>query len=213
MCSESSQELHEWLQQLAQQAQAHQANTKERRLALTKLVEALLKCGKLYRPRSGEFPTDSYEEIYEDACQELMIFICKRIDLYNSTKGSVLNWVNFLMNRRFFNEATARFLRKSKNDIFLDDLPEIPVGDEKPFLSEQVREILELDPDGIFGRTHIRNNPQANFRVICLSRLNGYEWEEISSQLGVKISTLSDFYRRNLPIMGKLIKKCLAEKS
>ncbi|WP_413160028.1 hypothetical protein ACL6C3_16540 [Capilliphycus salinus ALCB114379] len=185
-------EQDEYLKQLALTAQQHPRRSRSRRLALTRLTQELLNSGRLCHPRPSQFP-DRYQEIYEIAVQNLMLYICTNIDRYNPDKAPVMRWVNFLLEIRFFPEAVREVMGKKNQTI----QPNWDGGNTSPSLSDLVRESIEEDSNGIFASKSIRGYPQANFKELFRRRIVEEEsWEKISTDLGIKISTLSDFYQR-----------------
>ena len=91
----------EELMMLAIEAQRHPSKSKERRMALTKLVNKIQESGRLCRPYRN-LPPERYEDIYQEAIQKLMIYICENINKYNPEKSPVMRWVNFYLEKRFF---------------------------------------------------------------------------------------------------------------
>ncbi len=205
-------ELDEQLKHLALEAQRHPPRTRERRVALTTLVDAILSSGRLYRPSPSRLPPsfyEAYEDIYDEAKQELWLHICQKIDEYDSERGSVIAWVNILMDRRFFNEAISKFsnFREMRLRMIIKATPEEFNTVEKdedfisahePILSEKLRWLIEQDPENIFRSTHIEKKPEVNFQALLIKRLSKASWKEISGEMGISIPTLSSFYRRCL---------------
>lgn len=76
-------------------------------------------------------------------------------------------------------------------------LEDIAQPEEKPFLSETVRQYIEEDPAKLFQK-HIRENPQATFQAIALARLDGKTWKEMSEAWGIGIPSLNNFFQRRL---------------
>jgi DNA-directed RNA polymerase specialized sigma24 family protein len=188
-------ELDEQLLQLATIAQQHQPLTQERKVALTKLVNTIVNSGKLCHPQSRLFPGNLYEDIYNEALQELLLYICQNIHKYNPNRASVLTWVNFLLERRFFSEAIPKILNK-QGITQMPDQDNIASPSEPKYLTEIVKECIELDPDNLFKRKYIENYPQANFQTLALQRISGKSWKAIATELEIKISTVSSFYYR-----------------
>jgi hypothetical protein len=186
--------LDEQLKQLAIWAQQHPPLTQGRQLALRQMVNGILQSGRLCRPHRGQF-SGVYEEIYDEALQELLLYICQNIDKYNPERGSVMAWVNVLFERRFFKEAIPRFLDKR---ISLPDLDKIASSESTPSLTEIIKQCIELDSENLFKNEHIENHPQANFQALAKRRLLGKSWKEISAEFEIKISTVSRFYDRCL---------------
>ena len=182
----------EYLKRLALTAQQHPRRSRERRQALTRLTQELLNSGRLRHPRPGQF-AEHYQEIYEIAVQNLMLYICANIDKYKPDLAPVMRWVNFLLERRFFPEAVSEVMGR-KNQKIIENWFEDRIS---PSLSDLVRESIEEDINGIFVGRHIRGCPQANFQELFRRRIvEGESWEKISNDFDIKISTLSDFYQR-----------------
>ncbi len=214
-------QLDQELKQLAIAAQQYPPRTRERQRALAKLVNAMQRSGKLVRPRREQFQ-ECYEEIYAEAVQRLFTHICEKIDTYQPERGEVLQWANFLLNRQFFIEASRELLPtvpkgidpKTIKRLTLDDLDRNNPSDINPHLvplpSQQVLQCLEEDPEGAFRQTHIDRYPTANFQFLAIKRLAGYSWQELSTELGIGIPTLSSFYQRCLTKFALQLKEYLS---
>lgn len=218
------QELDEQLKQLAITAQKHPPQTEARRIALTKLINGILSSGKLFRPAPSRLPSNFfsvYEEIYDEAKQELMLHVCQKIHEYDPERGSVMRWVNYLMDLRFFNKAIGNFRDRRENRVSqtiptLDDLdnfePEnLSPPEPNPLLSEIVRGYIEEDPEGILRTAYIESHPQATFQILLLKRLAGESWQIIAKDLGVAVPTLSSFYQRSFKKMAQKIQDDLLQ--
>lgn len=101
MTNDSRKQLDAQLKELALLAQRHPHATKERRIALTQLINAIWQSGRLCRPYSGQFQLP-YEDIYDEAVQNLFFYICQEdnINKYDSERGEVMAWVNMLLTKR-----------------------------------------------------------------------------------------------------------------
>ncbi|MEQ8961698.1 MAG: sigma-70 family RNA polymerase sigma factor [Coleofasciculus sp. C2-GNP5-27] len=206
------------LKQLAIEAQRHPAKSQQRQLVLAKLLTEILHSGKLCYPYPGQF-RGFYEEIYAEAKQQLFEYVCERIEMYNP-ESQVLAWVNFLLKKRFFSEASRDILPikglngKTLPWMTIDELEKCSFMESNPqlnpSLSQQVIQILQEDPEGIFQGTYTSNNPAANFQYLAIKLVSGYSWNEISQELGIKISTLSSFYQRCLVKFSPKIKDYLS---
>ena len=201
-------ELDEQLKQLALVAQQHPPQTQQRQLALGQLVQAILKSGRLCRPQSGKF-ISRYEEIYEEARQELLLYICRSIDRYDLKRGEVMTWCNVLLERRFFKEAIPKVLGKAEiQKMTLADLDNLPSpGEEAPTITEIIEDYITLDPENLFKNTHIRDHLEANFQALAKQRLEGKSWQNISESFELKISTISQFYYRCLKRFAPILKQ------
>jgi hypothetical protein len=193
-------ELDEKLLKLATTAQQYPPLTQTRKLALTKLVNAIVCSGKLCHPQSGHYPASLYQDIYNEALQELLLYICQNIHKYDATRASVITWVNFLLERRFFPEAIAKILNpKIPNQQSITQFPDLDIlaSKEEPInLTEIVKDCIESDPDNIFKKKHIENCPRANFQTLALRRISGKSWKDISAEFDIKLQTVSSFYYR-----------------
>lgn len=188
-------ELDEQLKQLAISAQ-HPALTQGRQLALRKLVNGIVQSGRLCRPQRGQF-SGSYEDIYNEAVQELLLYICQNVEKYDPERGSVMAWVNVLLERRFFKEAIPKILGKPNlQKMTLSDLDNLAPPEETESLTEILKECIESDPDNLFKKEYLQNYPAANFQVLLQRRFSGKSWKEISAEFDINIKTLSSFYYR-----------------
>ncbi len=206
-----------YLKQLALEAQRHPLKTRQRQRALAKLLSAIQRSGKLVRPYRGQF-RGFYEDIYAEARQRLFLHICERIDEYDSQR-EVLQWANFLLRQRFFINASREIMptlprgvdARQITRLTIDDLDRNILPDKhSPLLSQEVRQVIQEDPEGIFQQTHVVDHPAANFQAIALKILSGYSWKEISAELDVKTPTLSSFYQRCLTKFAPKFKEYLS---
>jgi hypothetical protein len=214
-------QLDDRLRQLAIAAQHHPQGSSARRRALTELISVMQRSGKLSRPRRGQFPM-LYEEIYAEALQRLFSFICERIDYYKPQQGEVLQWVNFLLSQRFFIEASRDFLptvykgmdARTVKCLTLESLDQSNPYEINPqlvpHLSQEVKNCLEEDPEGLFSQAYIADHPAASFQYLALKRLEGYSWQDLSVELNIAIPTLSSFYQRCLTRLAPKLKTYLS---
>ena len=203
-------EQDEQLKQLAILAQQYPPLTSKRQIALTSLVQEIMKSERLCHPYRYQF-TNRYEEIYEEALQELLFYICQHIEKYSPERGSVMAWCNVLLERRFFREAIPKVLDKpGMQKITLSELDSFAPIEEPPVLAEILQEYIDLDPDNLFKNEHIKNYPQANFQALAKQRILGKSWKEISAESGLKIATVSSFYYRCLnKFSGRIKEYCI----
>ncbi len=189
-------ELDEQLKQLAISAQQHPPLTQGRQLALRKLVNGIVQSGRLCRPQRGQF-SGSYEDIYDEAVQELLLYICQNVEKYNPERGSVMAWVNVLLERRFFKEAIPKILdQQGLQKMTLSDLDNLLPPEETESLTEILKECVELDPENLFKKEYLQNYPAANFQALLQRRILGKSWKEISAEFDINIKTISSFFYR-----------------
>jgi DNA-directed RNA polymerase specialized sigma24 family protein len=191
-------DLDNQLSHLALTAQRHPPLSQERQVALRQLVTGILRSRRLCRPQLGQF-AGNYQDIYDEALQELLLFICQNIDRYDPDRGTVMAWVNMLFDRRFFREAIPKVLGKQNlTRMTLMDLDRISAPAAEPTLTDTIQEFVERDPDNHLKQEHIKNHPTANFQVLLQRRLQGISWQDIANEFGIAIPTLSSFYYRRL---------------
>lgn len=199
-------ELDKKLKELAQAAQQHPLESPERQFALTELYATISNSKKLWYPPKDKFNQDAYDE----AKQELWYYVCKFIDKYDPVKGSVIAWVNTMLDRRFYSSALAK-VEDFKIVTKQNECRENSLGEENtPSLIEEFWEYIELDPENIFEREHIKNNPEANFRALTLQRRSQVMWKDISVHLGIKDTTLIKFYQRCVEKFADKIREYLS---
>ena len=214
-------EVDVFLEDLALSAQSFSMGSHERRMVLAQLIQTIQASGRLVQPLKGRFK-GFYDEVYLDALQRLFLYLCEHIEDFDPSRGTVLEWANFLLSRRFFVAASREYLPvmptgvdpKSIVRLSIDDLEQHPRlnshGQGRTMKGQEVRDLLMNDPKGVFGKTHVVNHPEANFQRIALQRLDGFSWQEISMQLDVSIPTLSSFYQRALDKLGPILREYLA---
>lgn len=199
----------EELKKLALEAQNFPAGSTQRRILLTKMVKIIQNSGRICRPPSS-YP-ERYEEIYQEACQRLFIYICKNIDNYNPQRGPVMRWVNYYLGMRFFREAMDEVIGSPQIRVQPHN-PENYVQEENSsFLSELIVEYIREDPENLCRGEYMTKYPHVNFRDVALRILTGEKWREISASLNVSVSSLSDFYQRSLKKLAPEIQKYLSE--
>ena len=188
------------LKQLALEAQRHPARSPQRQHALTQLIEAIRRSGRLAHPHRSKFTPAFYDLLYEEALNQTLTYVCRKIENYDPERGTAqkfMNWVNFRLDRqmidcrRDFNEQEAQELPN------LNDLEAIAAPPpETPSLAHTVRDYIAADPDDQFRTTHIRHHPEASFQAIALARFAERSWEDIAQEYAIKVPTLSSFFQR-----------------
>lgn len=191
-------EFDEQLRQLAVSAQQRSPLTAERQMALRSLVQSILRSGRLCRPQRGKF-SGFYQDIYDEALQELMLFICQHIERYDSERGTVMAWVNMLLERRFFREAIPKVMgRQDVKRVTLTDLDHLTSPEPQETLTDKLKACIEQDPDDVLKAEYIKDRPTATFQVLLQRRILGQSWKDISAEFDLKIPTVSSFYYRCL---------------
>lgn len=188
------------LKQLALEAQRYPARSSQRQHALNQLIEAIRRSGRLARPHRSKFAPAFYDLLYEEAVNQTLTYVCRKIENYDPERGTAqkfMNWVNFRLDRqiiecrREFNEQDAQELPN------LNDLEMIAAPAPAPTsLAHEVRDYIATDPEGVFRSTHIRHHPEASFQAIALARFAERSWEDIAHEFAIKVPTLSSFFQR-----------------
>lgn len=201
-------ELDDRLKELAIQAQQHSPMTQGRQLALRKLVNGIVQSGRISRPQQGQF-FKNYEDIYDEAVQELLLYICQNIEKYDPERGSVMAWVNVLLERRFFKEAIPKIIGKQNiQKMTLSDLDNLPSPEMTQSLTEILQECIESDPDNLLKKEYLQNYPAANFQALLQRRILGKSWQEIAVEFNINIKTVSSFYYRSVNKLSAKLREC-----
>jgi DNA-directed RNA polymerase specialized sigma24 family protein len=93
--------MDERLEQLVTQAKRHAPQTEGWQLAITQLVDKILRSRKIGRPPIGQPLSGVYQEIYEQVRQQLLHKVGEELSNYNPTRTPVRTWVNTLQNHAF----------------------------------------------------------------------------------------------------------------
>jgi DNA-directed RNA polymerase specialized sigma24 family protein len=200
-------QLDSYLLQLATHAQRHPPYSKERQLVLTKLIHAIVCFGNLWQPQKNQF-LGINRDIYIEASQEMFLFICENIDKYEPKRGTVMAWVNVLLERRFFRDALRKNqFQYTEKKMTLVDLDNLAAPENSEPLLEIIRESIEADIEDIFKNESMDKYPKLNFQKLALLRISGKSWKEISTEFQIKIPTVSSFYYRCLKKFSSKLKE------
>lgn len=187
------------LKALALEAQSQPAGSAARRHALVQLVEAIRIYGRLARPHRAKFSPQFYDLLYEDALNQTLAYVCRKIDTYDPERGKAhkfMNWVNFRLDKMIIECRRAFGDRDTQSLPNLNDLDRLPQPEPKESLADTVRDYIRDDPEQCFTQAHIRNRPDASFQAIALARFSGQSWDELATHFGIKVPTLSSFFQR-----------------
>ena len=196
------------LKELVLQAKGHPQASKQRRKALTQLINDIWKSGKLIYPPNDKYKLH-YKDICDEAVQNLFLFLCQgeNINKYNPERGEVIVWVNMLLKRRFFPEAIPKIVGKeSETNLDKFYIENIALSETKS-LYEQVIECIENDSKGVFVKEYIRGHPEANFQAIAYRRYSGMSWKDISAEWGIGISSLHIFFQRSVNKFAPMLRE------
>lgn len=133
-------------------AQQYPSLSKQRQEALEELFDELRRIqrqGRLWKPDNSKIN----EDIYEDAVQELSLYICQKIEKYDPHRASFLRWFNMLLPKKFYDLAYSKigtnsasmFLKIHEVENLLNTFLK---PDKTPSLLEEVKECINLDAEG-----------------------------------------------------------------
>ena len=105
--------------------------------------------------------------------------------------------------------GSLTFSPVSGKSLAIDQLVEV---ESKPLLSEQVKEYITSDPEGLCQK-HLRQHPLATFQAITLAYLEGKSWKEISEHFNLGVSAVKNFFQRRLKEIAPSIKSYIQEES
>lgn len=193
------------LEHLAITAKQFPPKSKPRQLALSELASKIQNSRRLFCKGRYNYP----EDVYLEALQETWLYISRKVEKYDPEIGTVIAWVNFILNKRFI-DAIRRYTRNQQASLdepidfagesgttLLDTLPQPQI---LPDSGEILQEILQADPDDLFKTEHIKNHPMVTFQAIALRRLLKQSWSDMSVEWAISVSTLSSFYQRCLKL-------------
>ncbi|BAY37680.1 hypothetical protein NIES2111_20190 [Nostoc sp. NIES-2111] len=209
--SERDDDLNKELQHLINEAKQYPADSQnptvraKRRIALNKLLNTIRTCGKLSK-QAQWLESPNYEDYYHEGLQLTFLEICQKLEQYNP-QYPVMAWVNIILSRRISDVAKKYQKRgitqlpkhqKIPQVLALDEINKDMPIDHEIYEQQELKEIIENDPENFFSNEYINGHPQASLKVILLLVLEGKQWKEISQELGVPLSTASSFYQRRL---------------
>lgn len=200
------------IDELAIEAQKHLPNSSRRRKALTCLIDKIKRSGKLFYPPKEELPADIcdvYPDLKDEALSETWLTICMKIETYNPECAGVMTWVNSYILKYKFRDVVTRYRAggfkgspRGKHCFIasLDDLElELPV-EETSSDSLSLEQFLEEDPEGLLPREHIRGYPKITWKWLAKEKyIANLTWRQISENIGISVSTISNFFNRRLP--------------
>ena len=201
------------LKRLIEEIKKHPPQSKKWQKAFAKLFKEISESPQLFRQHSSQLaPHDRY--VFNEAKQDFFLYISEHIHSYDPQRCSVMGWVNMLLERRFIKRAYAK-LKPDIIPIAYYDLDRASwlngasdrEEEEELSLMEMMKQYIDLDPQGVFRSTHIKNCPEANYQSIALQYLAGKSWQAMSEDFQVKLSTLSSFYCRQTRRFAETIRQ------
>lgn len=196
-------------------AQQYPSLSKQRQEALEELFDELRRIqrqGRLWKPDDSKIN----EDIYEDAVQELSLYICQKIEKYDPHRASFLRWFNMLLPKKFYDLAYSKIGKNSASRFFKiheveNLLNSFVKPDKTPSLLEEVKECINVDAEGFLKKEHIKGHPHVNFQLLIQRRLAGDSWKDISLDVQINIFHLNKFYHRSLKKLAVHIKKYIQQ--
>ncbi|MEO1373532.1 MAG: sigma-70 family RNA polymerase sigma factor [Cyanobacteria bacterium J06635_10] len=186
----------------------------KRRIALNKLVNAI-KASKRLSKQTQWSGLANYEDYYNEALQITLMEICHKINEYNP-QYPVMAWVNKIFQWRFIdvvNKEQKKGLTKVPKGekispiLSLEDINKELHRSNQISEEEQIKEIINKDPEKYLISQHLKDRNDANLKVILIFLLEGKKWREISEYLDVPLTTVSSFYQRRMHKIVSYIKK------
>jgi hypothetical protein len=205
-------ELAAQLEQLVTEACSHPPGDLKRQRALTQIIR--LVSNRLWRENTPN---------YQDALQQTWFFFVQNIcesttgERYDPSRSSVITWLNYYLKRRLQDALIANqkqqarrvptLIRQSRSGSveLIDPLENVAAEPETPSLLDEVRTWAEDDISGELRQVHIEGHRHVTCQLLILKRLPPEtSWKDLSTELGLSISTLSSFYQRQcLPRLRK----------
>jgi DNA-directed RNA polymerase specialized sigma24 family protein len=211
-------ELDRHLKHLADIAKQYPSGSRSRILAVTRLLSEIERSGKLYCQGRYDYPP----EVYHDAMQEVRAYIFRLIDRYDPSGAQFMTLVNQKLNNQF-KDAIEKFKRERPQNISLsqeldrdDGESNMTLGDtlyseDKIYLSDQIRQIIDDDLENVFQDKYIKGRPEANFRAIALHLFNHHSMRDLAKLWNIPEQTLYSFFRRSCQSFKPLFVKWLRE--
>jgi hypothetical protein len=205
-------ELESTLRQLIQEACSHPPGDSKRQRALTQVIRHVT--NRLWK---------EYSPNYQDALQQTWVFFCQNLcesktgERYDPERSSVVTWLNYYLKRRlqdaFINDQKQQSRRvspqmrqsRSGEVELIDPLEFVAAEPEAPSLLDEVKTWVEDDISGELRQIHIEGHRHVTVQLLILKRLPPEtSWKQLSTELGLSVSTLSSFYQRQcLPRLRK----------
>ena len=93
--------MDEQLEKLVKEVQQHTPQTEEWQLAITELVDEILRSRKICRPLSSQPLFGVYQKLYEQVRQQLLCNVGEKVNQYNPKHTTVRAWINALQTQAF----------------------------------------------------------------------------------------------------------------
>jgi hypothetical protein len=202
--------LNEELHALIQQGLQYPQNSPQQRKIVNILVRKIQQSGRLWRSSSPH---------YEDALLGTWHYFLR--NLWEATKAEkpfsdpsckVLPRLNTYLKFRLRDAEIAarkewqqREQSRSSDGEWQDIVEAIPAPEPDEQI-QALRELIDTDPTGELGTTHVRGKPDITAQLLLQRRgLKDEDWKDLAADLKTRISTLSHFYQEKcLPLIRRL---------
>jgi hypothetical protein len=190
-------ELNEHLQELVAMALLYPRESLERRKYLTEIIRLITNSRKLWR--------DYQSPYYEDALQQTWQYLSENLHKYDSSKASLISWVNQYLKWRIA-DYWVIYPLQADSEFMISNIPDSSTESNDEFWVRTLEKLIDWvtkDDTQILRRTHIREHPEANCQSLILRKIQpNNKWKILSTELGISIQTLSSFYQRKcLPLL------------
>jgi DNA-directed RNA polymerase specialized sigma24 family protein len=190
------------LREIAEQAQRSPVRSLDRQRALTSLISKIF--DRLSHPQRGNWQSSLYEDFYNEARQNTLMYICQKIDNYRPERP-VMAWANFILNKELY-KAIGEWMKSSSPE----EIPEIPYEDRpSDQTSQSLREFVRNDPEGLLQAETLREHPNVTFQFLILETLSDKTLSAIARDLGIEIPTLFSFFKRRSKKLKSYFEKYL----
>lgn len=135
---------------------------------------------------------------YDDALQQVWLYFLQNIDNYDSSRSTVVTWLNYYLRRRLQDLRKDEALQRARYiDTFVDVLDTIPAPEGNLDWAMEREVWAWVDSSEELRKTHLKGHPFVNCQFLIKKRLPPVSsWQEISKELGIPIPTLASFYQR-----------------
>ena len=210
-------DLEQQLAELVIETCQHPQGTIARQHGLTSLIRLINRSQKLWKDNSP---------YYEDALQLTWLYFCRNLceattakSAYDSDRSNVITWMNAYLKYRLQDMYIENHQQQLKSGLAeredIDDavinqvVDRIAAPVQSSDLLEQIQQWAKLDRTKVLRRTYIRDRADVNAQVLILKRLPPEtNWQILSQEFSLPISTLSSFYQRKcIPLLKEFYEK------
>ncbi|WNZ27804.1 hypothetical protein HJG54_33785 [Leptolyngbya sp. NK1-12] len=204
--------LAKWIQAI----QALDSSSPERRHCLNRLVNEILRSGKLGHPQRSIWPASLYEDLYNEALQRTLLIICQTVEQYKP-ENPVMAWVNFRLQHQFTEvvkdyqkQGITQMPTGSRFPVRLPSLEDLPRSSPAPEADLPIQQFLQQDPEGLLKKQRLRERPDITFQTLAIAKfVEGKTWPEVAATLDIPSQTLCSFFNRQLKHLIPYFKKYL----